>query len=344
MTYTKADIDKIISYFGLEFEEEGSFYILPTYCHNHDGAGSKKLYIYFNEDGSIFFKCYTNCGTMSLEQFVEKYKKCSYSEAKRLIDEILDRSSVDGFNNLYKEEALENPFTAKKKKTYKINEAVEDSILNSFYAISYGGWVEENISHRTQRKFNIRFDIERNCVIIPQSNEDGQLVGIRRRALNESDIDRDGKYKPIFANGRWYNADTSTMMYGLFENKKNIMRSKKAIVFEAEKSVMQLDTFYDGESPAVALYGSNMSDYQAELLRQLGIEEIIVALDKEYQDKRSYQTYLKVLVKKFKKFQPFFTVSFILDDFNSSLLDYKDSPSDHGKETFEKLLRRRIIL
>lgn len=342
--YTKEDIDKILSYFDLEFQDLGNAYVLKTVCHNHSNeVASKKLFIYFNED-SVVLHCYTNCGTMSLEQFIENYQECGYSEAKRLIDEILDRESVNGFDRLYKEEALENPFETKRDKTYKINEVVEDSVLNSFYPIPYGGWVEENISCRTQKKFDIRFDVEHNCVIIPQLNEDGKLVGIRRRALNESDIERDGKYKPIFANGKWYNADTSTIMYGLFENKENINRSKKVVVFEAEKSVMQLDSFYNGTSPAVALYGSNISDYQAGLLRQLGVEEIIVALDKEYQDERSYQTYLKVLVKKFKKFQSFFTISFILDDFDSSLLGYKDSPSDHGKETFEKLLRRRKIL
>lgn len=343
MAYTKEDIDRIIAYFGLEHQEVGEAYVLPTYCHNRDGTGSKKLFIYFNEE-SVVLHCYTNCGTMSLEQFIENYQECGYSEAKRLIDEILDRESVNGFNNIYREEALENPFEQKKNKTYKINKVVEDSVLNSFYAIPYGGWVEENISRLTQKAFNIRFDIVHNCVIIPQSNEDGQLVGIRRRALNESDIERNGKYRPIFTGGKWYNADTSTILYGLFENKDNIKKSKKAIVFEAEKSVLQLDTFYDGKSPAVALYGSNMSDYQANMLRQLGVEELIVALDKEYQDERSYQTYLKVLVKKFKKFQSFFTISFVLDGFDSSLLGYKDSPSDHGKETFEKLLRRRKIL
>ena len=169
-------------------------------------------------------------------------------------------------------------------------------------------------------------------------------MGIRRRALNESDIEREGKYKPVFANGRWLSADSSTIIYGLFENKENITRSKKAIVFEAEKSVMQLDTFYNGSAPAVALYGSNISDYQADLLRKLGVEELIVALDKEYQNEHEYRTYLKVLVKKFQKFQSFFTITFVLDDFNSSLLGYKDSPSDHGKKVFEKLLRRRKIL
>lgn len=343
MVYTKEDIDRVIAYFDLEYQEVGGAYVLPTYCHNPDGTGSKKLFVYFNED-SVVLHCYTNCGTLSLEGFVERYQNLNYSEAKSLINEILDRSFIDGFNNLYKEEALENPFEVKKKKTYKINEVVDDSVLNSFYPIPYGGWVEENISHKTQKKFDIRFDIINNSIIIPQLNEEGQLVGVRRRALNESDIERDGKYKPIFANGRWFNADTSTILYGLFENKKNIKESKKAIVFEAEKSVLQLDTFYDGKSPAVALYGSNISDCQADMLRQLGVEELIVALDKEYQDERSYQTYLKVLVKKFKKFQPFFTISFILDDFNSSLLNYKDSPSDHGRETFEKLLRRRKIL
>ena len=342
MTCTKNDIDKVITFFGLEYQEEGNSFILPTYCHHQNNTGSKKLYIYFNED-SVIFHCFSNCGTMTLEGFVERYQNCSYSEAKRLIDEILDRK-IDGFSNLYKEEALEMPFATKKKKEFKINKVIDSSVLNSFYPISYGGWVKEGISRRTQERFNIRFDIMRQAVIIPQLNEDGQLVGVRRRALNESDIEREGKYKPVFANERWLNADSSTILYGLFENKENITKSKKVIVLEAEKSVMQLDTFYNGSAPAVALYGSNMSDYQADLLRKLGIEELIVALDKEYQNEREYKTYLKVLIKKFQKFQPFFTITFVLDDFNSSLLGYKDSPSDHGKEIFEKLLRRRKIL
>lgn len=340
--YTKEDIKKILDYFDLKYEDTGEDLILPTYCHNQDGSGSKKLFIYFNED-SIVFHCYTSCGSMPLEKFIEKYKGLNYYDAKRLIDEILERS-LDGFDHLYKEQELENPFVRNEKKTVKVNQIVDDSVLNCFYSIPYGGWNKENISNKTQKKFNIRFDIVHNSIIIPQLNEDGKLVGIRRRALNESDIENNGKYKPIFANNKWYNVDSSAILYGLFENKDNIKKSKKAIVFEAEKSVMQLDTFYNGTAPAVALYGSNMSDYQAKLLRNLGVEEIIVALDKEYQDKRSYQAYLKILIKKFKKFQPFFTVSFVLDGFDSSLLNYKDSPSDHGKETFEKLLRKRIVL
>lgn len=343
MIYTKDDINKIFSFFNLDYKEVNNAYVLRTVCHNHqDGTGSEKLFVYFNED-SVVFHCYTRCGSMGLEKFIEKYQNCSYSEAKRLVDEILDRPSINGFNNLYKEE-LEIPFAMKKKKDFKVSKEIDSSILNIFYPIPYAGWVSEGISHRTQKKFGIRFDIVNNSIIIPQLNEDGELVGIRRRALNESDIENNGKYKPIFANNKWYNVDTSTVLYGLFKNKENIIKSKKAIVFEAEKSVMQLDTFYNGTAPAVALYGSNMSDYQADLLRKLGAEELIIALDKEYQNEHEYRAYLKVLVKKFKKFQSFFTITFVLDDFNSSLLDYKDSPSDHGRETFEKLLRRRKIL
>lgn len=343
MTYTKDDIDKIFSFFGLDYKEVNNAYVLRTVCHNHqDGVGSEKLFVYFNDD-SVIFHCYTNCGSMTLEGFVERYQNCSYFDAKRLIDETLERS-VDGFDKLYKEELLEIPFATKKKKEFKVNEPIDDSALNCFYPIPYGGWIGENISYRTQKKFNIRFDVVHNSIIIPQLNEDGQLVGVRRRALNKSDIESNGKYKPVYVNGRWLNADSSTILYGLFENKENIIRSKKVIVFEAEKSVMQLYSFYSGTAPAVALYGSSISDYQADLLRRIGVEELIVALDKEYQNEREYKTYLKILVKKFQKFQSFFTISFVLDNFNSSLLDYKDSPSDHGKKTFEKLLRRRKIL
>lgn len=342
MTYSKEDIKRIFDYFSLDYEDTGENLILPTYCHHPEGGGHKKLYVYFNEN-AVVFHCFTSCGSMTLEKFIERYRALNYYDAKRLIDEILDRS-LNGFDHLYKEDALENPFVRKDRKTFKVNRVVDDHVLNSFYQIPYGGWIKENISAKTQEKFHIRFDVFHNAIIIPQLNENGQLVGIRRRALNKSDIEYNGKYKPIFASGRWFNSDSSTILYGLFENKDNIKRSKKAIIFEAEKSILQLDTFYNGSAPAVALYGSNMSSYQANMLRKLGVEELIVALDKEYQDEHGYKTYLKVLIKKFKNFQPFFTITFVLDDFNSSLLNYKDSPSDHGKETFEKLFRKRKIL
>ena len=148
--YTKEDINKILSYFDLEYKDIGNTYVLPTYCHHHEGAGSKKLFIYFNDD-SVVFHCYTNCGTLTLESFIERYQNCSYFDAKRLIDEILDRTSLNGFDNLYKEEALEIPFAIKKKKDFKVNKTIDDSVLNSFYPIPYGGWIGENISYRTQK-------------------------------------------------------------------------------------------------------------------------------------------------------------------------------------------------
>ena len=174
--YNKDDIDKVISYFGLEYQDIGNTYVLPTYCHHPEGSGHKKLYIYFNED-SVVFHCFSNCGTLTLEGFIERYKKCSYSEARRLIDEILDRS-IDSFSNLYEEKELELPFATKKKKEFKVNEVIDDAVLNSFYPIPYGGWVKEGISRKTQDRFNIRFDIAHQAVIIPQLNEDGKLVGV----------------------------------------------------------------------------------------------------------------------------------------------------------------------
>ena len=65
MTYTKDDIDRIFSFFGLDYKEVNNAYVLRTVCHNHqDGIGSEKLFVYFNDE-SVVFHCYTNCGTMT---------------------------------------------------------------------------------------------------------------------------------------------------------------------------------------------------------------------------------------------------------------------------------------
>ena len=53
-------------------------------------------------------------------------------------------------------------------------------------------------------KFNIRYSISQNKIIIPHYNVNGELVGIRGRALNTQDIEQFGKYMPVQIENKWY--------------------------------------------------------------------------------------------------------------------------------------------
>ena len=70
-------------------------------------------------------------------------------------------------------------------------------------------------------------------------------------------------------------------MYGLNVNKDNIKKYKYAIVFEGEKSVLKMGSWYE-DSTAVAMNGSNFSEYQLEdkVLDEKLAEEAGVILNK----------------------------------------------------------------
>ena len=78
------------------------------------------------------------------------------------------------------------------------------------------------------------------------------------------------------------------------------------------------------------------------MLLKLGVQEIIIAFDKENdKDIASEQslTYQAKLVGLAQKFTPYVNV-YLVYDFKG-LLDYKDSPFDKGQETLEKLLKEK---
>lgn len=67
--------------------------------------------------------------------------------------------------------------------------------------------------------------------------------------------------------------------------------------------------FYGEDNFVVAICGSNMSKYQAELLLNLGIEEVIIAIDKEYMqvDTPEFDEYMKKVKKNRKAFAPLYS-------------------------------------
>ena len=134
-------------------------------------------------------------------------------------------------------------------------------------------------------------------------------------------------------------------LYGLYEHKQGISKRKVAIIAEGEKSVLLDDGFYGDLSNTVACCGSSFNKYQVSLLTNvLGANEIVIAMDKEYDDWRSergkkYKQHLEQECKRYKN-QAIF--SYIWDYDN--VLNEKDSPFDKGKEVFEYLYKNRVFI
>ena len=100
----------------------------------------------------------------------------------------------------------------------------EKGILDVFIKEYPADWEEEGISRKAMDKFNIRFSIGQNKIIIPHYNVRGGLVGIRGRALNQWEVENVGKYMPVQIEGKWYSHPLSLNLYGLDKNLENIKR------------------------------------------------------------------------------------------------------------------------
>lgn len=321
-----------------DYIEKPGYVVFPTICHNEDASGaSMKLYYYEN---SHLFLCYTQCGAMTIFQFLKIYyetRGIEYDWYNDIYQVILDCSNFNIFDN------FKSPKYQSKRSQYHYQEIPKlptypNGLLDCFIKFYPPEWLSDRISKATMDKFNIRFSPIQNKIIIPHYNTDGELIGIRGRALNEWEIENVGKYLPVQIENKWYSHPLSLNLYGLNFNKKNIKEKRICYIFESEKSVMQCDDF-QMDNCAVAVCGSQLNKWQIKILmKECHPQEIVICFDKEEQPPAElYFNKLYELCNKYKNYADF---SFIYD--REKLLDMKDSPSDKGEEVFRKLLSKRV--
>lgn len=282
-------IKELLDYFNADYKvsDKGEL-IIETICHNRSN-GSHKLY-YYPESES--FHCYTDCSeSFDVFDLVMKVSKVRgntlnfYQSVELLADilriDIQKSNKVVGFTRQTKQ--INDWDWIKKIQRRKVHKpefkVIDESILNAFPKWVPDVWYKEGISIETMKKYGIRFNPEMNQTIIPHRDDVGRLIGIRTR--NWRDTSK-GKYMPLFYNGQMYNHPLGYNLYGLHENIDAIKRLKKVMIVEGEKSAMKSHSMFKDNNFCVALCGSNMNKYQADLLISLGVEQVIIAIDKDY--------------------------------------------------------------
>ena len=74
----------------------------------------------------------------------------------------------------------------------------------------------------------------------------------------------------------------------------------------------------------------------------MGVEEFILAMDKQYSNKKEEEIWMKKIEKMTKPLLDMgATVTIIWDRLENGLLGHKDSPTDLGKEVYLKLVKGR---
>ena len=335
------DIFNLLSNLGAEPLDKGEYFLCKTICHNEDAEeASYKLYYYKN---SHRFMCYTSCNSMSIFSFLQHYyetRNIPYNwttDILRVVQNCSDFKPVEGFTTP-RYVTLKDKYRIQRKP--QILETYSKGLLDMFIKSYPIEWLRDGISKKAMDKYDIRFSISQNKIIIPHYNVYGELVGIRGRALDAWEIENIGKYMPVQIEGKWYAHPLSMNLYGLNFNKDNIQKYGICYVGEAEKFCLQMEGF-SMPNCSVAVCGSQFNKYQLNLLIKTCMpREIVICFDKE--ELEGENKYFNKLYSLCKKYNNYCTISFIYD--RNNILELKDSPTDKGEEVFRELLKRRVIV
>lgn len=338
------DIINILNKFDIKCIQNTEKYLLyPTVCHNLVG-GSNKLYYYKD---SHLFKCYTQCeGLFDIFELLIKINKLRGNDIS-IYDAIeicnLNTYVISEYQNNNVEEDINYMYNLLHTKYNNIqlpslNKNILDRFIFDYNILQL--WVNEGISFDTMKKYNIKYDPIQNCIIIPNYDINNNLISIRGRFLNE---DADAKYKPICYGDKILSHPSSLSLYGINITQEAIKKYKKVIIFESEKSVMMMDTYYGQDNYSVATLGKNISLQQIQLLLKLGVKEVILAYDRDYIDYKTMDKKRKEYELIASNLKTYFNVCYLID-LNCNILFYKDSPIDRGKEKFEQILKDRIYI
>lgn len=330
---------KLLDKLDVPYVDKGDYLLLPTVCHNESvDDASWKLYYYKN---THIFYCYTECGGQSIFTFLKHY----YETRNITYDWFIDIYELIRSCSYFTEENSNPDYYRAVRDTYSLQKerrdlpAYQNEIMEAFIKYYPIEWLKDGISKEAMDKYNIRYSPSQNKIIIPHYDVSGRLIGIRGRALNQEDIENWGKYMPIQLEGKWYSHPLSLNLYGLNQTKENISALGVAYLFEAEKSVLQMESF-DIPNCAAAVCGSKLNKYALDILvRTCHPREIVICFDNEELSKHDDE-YFNKLYSMCSKYKIYSDFSFIYD--KEGLLKLKDSPSDRGQEVFEKLLKERV--
>lgn len=186
-------------------------------------------------------------------------------------------------------------------------------------------WIDEGISERVMREFDVRIDNRSERIVYPLFDADLRFITAKGRTRIK-DFKRLGipkyiSYSPISG---------VDFFCGFRENGKEIKDRNRIVIFEGIKSVMKAKGW--GYGFCVSAETSHVNPDQIKRLLHLGVSDITIAFDKDksFKDATSGLQMLKR-----------FTNCYAVID-RQNLLGEKESPVDRGKDVFEKLYANRI--
>ncbi len=360
-TLTEDDVIKICKELGsVDYKKDSQGNLCFSTCICHGGDSPYKLIYYphakeeYGNRKYGVFHCYTCADTYDIVELViramrQKKKTYTWYKALRWIAQItgkietattteIERVHIEDFSWI---DRLKH--AQRRKRSVPTLREINDHILEIFYYAPHEEWLKDNITPEALGRFGIGYYGFTNQITIPHYDIDERLIGIRGRFLDDADIRFIGKYAPLNINGQFLNHQLGENLYGIHVAKDAIMRKKKVMLVEAEKSVLQSYSYFGDDSFTVATCGSNITATQIKILLEvLGVSEVLYAPDRDYHDAHSYEAevWWQRQLKKLAPLVPYVKVCMVAD--NKERLGFKDSPTDRGKDVLLELLEEKI--
>ena len=356
-TLTLENIYELLVDWGGEPEYTMFGILCSTICHNPPGEGSKKLYFYEN---SGLFRCYTGCDSyFDIFELTIKIADIQWGRVFDLNDAIRwvaqkfgisgsiieapDDQGLEDWKILANYERIQ---AIEPKTNFVLLKEYDDIILDRFnYDLKIWPWLAEGITQEALNQAQIGFYPGGDQITIPHFDQNNRFIGLRGRTLCAEEGERYGKYRPLRINGELYNHPLGMNLYNFNYSKDNMGITKKAIVFEGEKSTLLYKSYFGLENDiSVACCGSSVSQTQIMQLIDAGAQEIIIAFDRQFKEigDTEFQHLKRNLIKTRERFKNEVLISFIFD--KNMITGYKSSPIDCGKDIFLQLFKERIIL
>jgi DNA primase len=263
----------------------------------------------------------------------ESFKNC-LPKVKKFIAEQLEYT--DFLNGSYKPKPEVNGWLKKIKRerskgidldAIKINELLDESIMNEYFMIPHAEWIDDGISYDTQVEFECGFDLDSKRIVVMIRDRYGNLIGVKGRTVEENYEDW-GIPKYLYL----YKMNKGIELYNLHRALPYILEKKEIIVFEGFKSVMKAWEY--GYKNCVSIEGDSISPTQVALIKSLGLDlNVILSFDK---DKSILD--VKSQAKKISNRNLFA----IFD--KKHALSEKQSPVDVGQVVWNFLYRNKFII
>lgn len=293
--------------------------------------GSNPTAISVNKE-TLLAKNYTNNISGDIITLVQDKKKLTFPKTVDFIAKIVNFEEVE-------QQDYKLPFGGfyKKIQRFRENNGVElevldESILDSFALIPNKLFFDDGISIEIQKKYKVGYDVMTDRISVPWRSVSGEIIGIMGR-LNKYEIDEfENKWMPI------YKFPKSKSVFGFSENYKSIQNKSVCHIGESEKYPMLLES--KGVPLGLGLGGSNLSDYQANNIKSLFTDRIVVGMDEGLDREVSHSIAERLRMDKFFKNE----VYYIYDKNNLWMpKDSKLSPADLPIEDYKRLLKHCLI-